>query len=105
MKKIIAILFLTLVGISVAQANSGGLPWEKFPEERLQDVAALQNGAKLFVNEELKLAEPEQEYPLLYKRFAEIVNLRQTDVDLAPLTHVADAFMLGKRKFVEAFYD
>ena len=50
MKKIIAILFLTLVGISVAQANSGGLPWEKFPEERLQDVAALQNGAKLFVN-------------------------------------------------------
>ena len=27
------------------------------------------------------------------------------DVDLAPLQHVADAFMLGRRNVVEAFYD
>ncbi len=42
---------------------------------------------------------------MLYRRFAEIIKAGKSDVDLAPLRHVADAFMLGKRKFVEAFYD
>lgn len=42
---------------------------------------------------------------MLYKRFAELVKSGTSDVDLAPLRHVADAFMLGRRKFVEAFYD
>ena len=85
--------------------QTGKQSWDIIVETDAGTMRLADGGAKLFVNEELKLAEPEQEYPLLYKRFAEIVNLRQTDVDLAPLTHVADAFMLGKRKFVEAFYD
>jgi D-galactose 1-dehydrogenase len=42
---------------------------------------------------------------MLYKRFAEIVRAGNSDVDLAPLQHVADAFMLGKRNVVEAFFD
>jgi D-galactose 1-dehydrogenase len=62
-------------------------------------------GSKLTINGELKSAEPEQEYPSLYRRFAEIVKAGKSDVDLAPLRHVADAFMLGRRKFVEAFHD
>jgi ubiquinol-cytochrome c reductase cytochrome c1 subunit len=33
-----------------AQANTGGIHWDKFPEEKLGDTAALQRGAKLFVN-------------------------------------------------------
>ncbi|MEK1928765.1 MAG: gfo/Idh/MocA family oxidoreductase, partial [Pararhizobium sp.] len=33
------------------------------------------------------------------------IKAKQSDVDLSPLRHVADAFMLGKRKFVEAFTD
>ena len=41
--------------------------------------------------------EPEAEYPMLYRRFAEIVRAGVSDVDLAPLRHVADAFMLGRR--------
>ena len=49
--------------------------------------------------------EPEAEYPMLYRRFAEIVQAGVSDVDLAPLQHVADAFMLGKRNVVEAFFD
>ena len=48
--------------------------------------------------------EPEAEYPMLYKRFAEIVRAGVSDVDLAPLQHVADAFMLGKRNVVEALF-
>jgi ubiquinol-cytochrome c reductase cytochrome c1 subunit len=40
---------LTLLG-SAAQANTEGPPWDKFPTKRLTDMAALQNGAKLFAN-------------------------------------------------------
>jgi ubiquinol-cytochrome c reductase cytochrome c1 subunit len=36
--------------VSGAQANEGGAPWDKFPTDRVTDTAALQNGAKLFVN-------------------------------------------------------
>ncbi|RWK41973.1 MAG: gfo/Idh/MocA family oxidoreductase, partial [Mesorhizobium sp.] len=34
-----------------------------------------------------------------------IVRAGVCDVDLAPLQHVADAFMLGRRNVVEAFFD
>ncbi|MDQ6681204.1 MAG: cytochrome c1, partial [Pseudomonadota bacterium] len=33
-----------------ALANEGGYPWDQFPREKLTDMAALQNGAKLFAN-------------------------------------------------------
>jgi D-galactose 1-dehydrogenase len=62
-------------------------------------------GAKLFIDGKLAFEKPEEEYPELYRRFAEIIKTGVSDADISPLTHVADAFMLGKRKFVEAFYD
>lgn len=43
------------------------------------------------------------EYPRLYARMAELVSQGRSDVDLSPLVHVADAFMLGERRIVEAF--
>jgi ubiquinol-cytochrome c reductase cytochrome c1 subunit len=33
-----------------ALAAGGGIPWDRFPTERMTDMAALQNGAKLFAN-------------------------------------------------------
>lgn len=33
-----------------AQAAGGGVAWDKFPEKRVTDMAALQNGAKMFTN-------------------------------------------------------
>ncbi len=50
MKKIIASLVAALALWSGAQANEGGHPLDRFPTDRLTDVAALQNGAKIFVN-------------------------------------------------------
>jgi len=38
------------LGLSVAQASGGGYPLDHFPTEKLTNQAALQNGAKLFVN-------------------------------------------------------
>ena len=37
--------------------------------------------------------------------YAEIVKAGKSDVDLAPLRHVADAFMLGRRVQTDAFED
>jgi ubiquinol-cytochrome c reductase cytochrome c1 subunit len=50
MKKILAALFLGFAFVTGAQAAAGAFPLDKFPKERLTDLAALQNGAKLFVN-------------------------------------------------------
>jgi D-galactose 1-dehydrogenase len=43
------------------------------------------------------------EYPALYRRFVELATKGECDVDLAPLQIVADAFLLGRRRTVEAF--
>ncbi|MEN9629223.1 MAG: hypothetical protein RJA10_2450 [Pseudomonadota bacterium] len=50
MKKLILWLLASLWLAAGAQAAGGGIAWDKFPTERVTDRAALQNGAKLFVN-------------------------------------------------------
>ena len=44
------------------------------------------------------------EYPALYARMAELVATGATDVDLAPMVHVADAMTLGTRAETDAFH-
>lgn len=44
------------------------------------------------------------EYPALYARMAALVAARQSEVDLSPMTHVADALTLGERVAVEDFH-
>ncbi len=50
MKKLLLTLLTLLTLGGTAYAAGGGAPWDKFPKERVTDLAALQNGAKLFVN-------------------------------------------------------
>jgi len=45
------------------------------------------------------------EYPALYAHFAELVQTRRSDVDIAPLQLVADAFLCGRRTEVAAFVE
>ncbi|MGV8951344.1 MAG: Gfo/Idh/MocA family protein [Cypionkella sp.] len=44
------------------------------------------------------------EYPALYAQMAALVATGQSEVDLAPMVHVADAMTLGKRVTTEAFH-
>ena len=44
------------------------------------------------------------EYPALYARMATLVAKRQSDVDLAPMVHVADAMTIGNRAVTDAFH-
>ena len=65
-------------------------------------------GARLAVDGVEQAAEVDAmigEYPRLYARMAELVRGGRSDVDLSPLAHVADAFMLGQRITVAAFHD
>jgi len=50
MRRFIAALLTVLAVAGPASASESGPAWDKFPKERLTDMAALQNGAKLFVN-------------------------------------------------------
>lgn len=44
------------------------------------------------------------EYPALYARMAALVRAGQSEVDLAPMVHVADALTLGRRSITAAFH-
>lgn len=107
------------IAAHIAFRTSNGLPvtmeldWRQTGPQSWDILAKTDNGAivlsgggsKLAVDGRVVHDEPEAEYPMLYRRFAEIVRAGISDVDLAPLQHVADAFMLGKHNVVEAFFD
>ena len=104
-----AIRFTDAKGLDLAAdfdwRQTGKQSWDIVAETDAGEMVLSEGGAKLSVDGRLVHEEPEREYPMLYRRFAEIVKAGTSDVDLAPLRHVADAFMLGRRKFVDAFYD
>ena len=104
-----AITFTDAKGLDLAAEfdwrQTGKQSWDIVAETDAGTMVLSEGGAKLSIGGKLVHEEPEQEYPMLYKRFAEIVKAGKSDVDLAPLRHVAVAFMLGRRKFVEAFHD
>ena len=85
--------------------QTGKQSWDIEAETSGGAMRLADGGARLFIDGKLVHDEPEQEYPELYRRFAALIKAGESDADLAPLTHVADAFMLGQRKFVEAFHD
>ncbi|MCG5473900.1 MAG: Gfo/Idh/MocA family oxidoreductase [Sinorhizobium fredii] len=85
--------------------QTGKQSWDIVADTEAGEMVLSEGGAKLAVDGKIVHEEPEQEYPMLYRRFAEIIKAGRSDVDLSPLRHVADAFMLGRRKFVEVFYD
>jgi D-galactose 1-dehydrogenase len=60
-------------------------------------------GTEMTVNGSPVVVAGDEEYAGIYRRFAELVRSAAIEVDLAPLLHVADAFMLGRRLTVEPF--
>ena len=50
MKKLLLALLVSFGCVAAVSANEAGYAWDKFPVEKSTDMAALQNGAKVFVN-------------------------------------------------------
>jgi D-galactose 1-dehydrogenase len=66
----------------------------------------LSDGGSRLVHDERTLVDENQaEYRGIYQRFVELITSRVSDVDLSPLLHVADAFMLGRRRDVDPFIE
>ncbi len=62
-----------------------------------------QGGARAEVDGVEIAAGPDREYQGLYAAFADLLAAGKSDVDLTPMTLVADAFTLGRRVEVEPF--
>lgn len=85
--------------------QTGPQTWDISADTEAGQMLLSNGGAKLAIDGQVVHEAPDTEYPALYRRFAEIVRAGRSDADIAPLQHVADAFMLGRRKVVEAFFD
>jgi D-galactose 1-dehydrogenase len=85
--------------------QTGPQSWDIIAETDAGEMVLSNGGAKLVIGGKPVEDQPEREYPALYERFASLVHAGRSDVDLAPLQHVADAFMLGRRNVVDAFFD
>ncbi|TIP37554.1 MAG: Gfo/Idh/MocA family oxidoreductase, partial [Mesorhizobium sp.] len=68
--------------------QTGPQSWDILAETDKGNMVLSGGGAKLAVDGKVIHDEPEAEYPMLYKRFAEIIRAGTSDVDLAPLQHV-----------------
>lgn len=85
--------------------QTGPQTWDIEVETTAGSMALRMGGNRLEVNGTEVAGENSimGEYPALYARMAELVAAGQSEVDLAPMVHVADALTLGARKIVAAF--
>jgi D-galactose 1-dehydrogenase len=77
--------------------------WEMRFETDQGLVVLSGGGSRLVAGDDVLVDEKKQSYRLLYRRFVELMRRGESDVDLTPLQLVADAFMLGRRREVDAF--
>ncbi|MBP1183959.1 Gfo/Idh/MocA family protein [Methylobacterium sp. PvR107] len=85
--------------------QTGPQTWDIRVETDDGTLVLSRGGAVLTIDGRDQPLPPEAEYRGLYDRFAALVRSGASDVDLNPLTHVADAFLRGERRTVEAFTD
>ena len=83
-KKILSGLMLVCALGSTAQANTGGPAWDKAPN-RINDLGALQNGAKLFVNYCLNC------HSAAYMRYTRLTDLGLTQEQIKSNLLLTDA--------------
>ncbi|MBR1202792.1 MULTISPECIES: Gfo/Idh/MocA family protein [unclassified Bradyrhizobium] len=85
--------------------QTGPPSWAILCETEAGPVMLSKGGRQLRDGNRLVVDATDEEYPALYRRFVALTSDGKSDVDLAPLRLVADSFMLGRRRLVEAFGD
>ena len=85
--------------------QTGPQSWDIVAETDQGRMALSRGGRIMEVDGKVVADAPDEEYPELYRRFIKLAATGESDVDLAPLRLVADAFLLGKRNIVEPFVD
>jgi D-galactose 1-dehydrogenase/L-arabinose 1- dehydrogenase len=92
-----------LVAASLDFLQTGQQSWDIAVETDDGTLELAMGGSVLTLPGEPRREMPNEEYPRLYARFAGLVASRRSDVDVRPLQLVADAFLAGDRRTVEAF--
>lgn len=83
--------------------HEGHQTWDIRIETAQGSAILSEGGARLAVDGIEKCTGPDREYRHLYARFAELMSDGASEVDLAPMLHVSDAFTLGRRQTVAPF--
>jgi D-galactose 1-dehydrogenase len=85
--------------------QTGPQTWDIRVETDAGRLTLSSGGSRLVHDDRTLVDESQAEYRGIYRRFVELITSRVSDVDLSPLLHVADAFMLGRRRDVEPFIE
>jgi D-galactose 1-dehydrogenase len=83
--------------------QTGPQTWDIGVETDAGRLTLSSGGSRLVDDGRTLVDEKQAEYRGIYRRFVELIANGVSDVDLSPLVHVADAFMLGRRRDVEPF--
>lgn len=83
--------------------HSDGECWNIDVETDAGHLQLSRGGAAMSVDGRDQALPATSEYAGLYDRFVALIRNGESDVDITPLVHVADAFMLGERRIVEPF--
>lgn len=93
------------VSLDLDWLQQGPQTWDITVETEGGRLLLAEGGTRLTIDGVERVAEPETEYPRLYRRFAELIERGVSDVDASPLRIVADAFLIGRREMTAPFFD
>lgn len=99
-----ALTFTGNVSADFDWRQEGPQTWDIKVETTVGTLTLRRGGSHLTTSDGLTAQGPDHEYPRLYAHMAALVRDRKSDVDLAPMIHVADALTLGRRDVTEAFH-
>jgi D-galactose 1-dehydrogenase len=83
--------------------KDGQQMWEMILRAGDDQVHLSEGGNRCVINGTEVAGSVLDEYPALYDQMARLVSSGASEVDLAPMVHVADAMTLGKRVTVAPF--
>jgi D-galactose 1-dehydrogenase len=93
------------VDVELDWRQTGPQTWEIDVETTAGPIRLWEGGHRLSIDGEEIAISADSEYRRLYRRFVELMQRNESDVDLAPLTLVSDAFLVGRLHEVEPFQD
>ncbi len=85
--------------------QTGPQKWDIRVETDGGTLLLSKGGSELLLDGVAQPLPPEAEYRGLYDRFVALIATGENDVEVSPMRHVADAYLSGERRQVEAFED
>jgi predicted dehydrogenase len=91
------------VDVTLDFLESGPQQWDIEIDTTDGRLLLSEGGQRLRIDGRLQSEGDHREYARLYSRFAELIAARTSEVDVAPLRIVCDAFLLGRRVSTASF--